>query len=265
MINFIYTIPNYFLLTIIITTVTVPALLATYLIRHHAPFSIRAEGGNEAIAGLSATIGIIYAILVGFTVMHGIDNLKKANDLLLDEAKAVTNIYNDAKVLSPPPRTAIKKELISYLNLAIKYEWPLMSAGKEEQIKYNVITAISSIDAIMQTITPKNYLQKIALRDMYKDLEILSNVRLERMSMAEAAIPKDLWTTLIIGSILTLASCLFFKLDLRLHLTLVIGVATMIATALFLIVALDHPFRGEFSVSPDELTTTLHIISNSST
>ena len=58
-----------------------------------------------------------------------------------------------------------------------------------------------------------------------------------------------MWYVLLFGAALSIALTLLFTLpDLRAHLLLTLILASFVGLLIFLIAAMDHPFRGEFSV-----------------
>lgn len=255
MLDFIYSHSNYSLFVAVCLIATIPSLAITYLIRRFKLLVLR-ESYGDAIAGLSAAIGIIYAVLAGFAALHGVENLKKADDCVDQEAQIIVSIYHDAKTFDQEERLAVKKELVNYITTAINVEWPLMRNGKSVAFDKER-EPISNLLHILQNIEPKNYVQKLAIRSMYSDIESLDNVHLQRIFTSESSISKDLWLPLIVSSILTLASCFVFKLNLRLHLVLITFVSVTVSSMFFLLLALDHPFRGEFSVTPEALQSVL--------
>ena len=71
-------------------------------------------------------------------------------------------------------------------------------------------------------------------------------------------LPAALWSVVLVGAILNVGLTYLFRVEnVRLHAILVGTMATFIALLVFLTAAMDNPFRGEFSVSPEALQTVL--------
>jgi hypothetical protein len=68
----------------------------------------------------------------------------------------------------------------------------------------------------------------------------------------EGHIPEVIWWIIFLGgAIVTGYTYLFGFHDLRMHLVMTAAVATSLILVVVLIIALDWPFRGKVSVSPD--------------
>ena len=65
-------------------------------------------------------------------------------------------------------------------------------------------------------------------------------------------LPGIMWFVIVAGAFLSLASSFFFRIeDVRLQAIQVVLLATFIGLVIFMILALDHPFRGDLGLRPD--------------
>ena len=74
--------------------------------------------------------------------------------------------------------------------------------------------------------------------------------RRARLYSVTAGIPAVLWYTVAVGALLNMILMWMFDLRLSLHLLLGGILSFFLATMISLIVLMDHPFRGEVSISP---------------
>jgi len=74
--------------------------------------------------------------------------------------------------------------------------------------------------------------------------------RRARLYSVDSGIPAVLWYTVGIGAFLNIILIWLFDLRLGVHLLLGGILSFFLATVISLIVPMDHPFRGEVSVSP---------------
>jgi len=65
-----------------------------------------------------------------------------------------------------------------------------------------------------------------------------------------SGIPAVMWYTVAVGAFINILLILLFDLRLGIHLLLGGILSFFLATLISLIVLMDHPFRGEMSVSP---------------
>jgi len=73
-----------------------------------------------------------------------------------------------------------------------------------------------------------------------------------RLDSVQTGLPGVMWVVILVGAIIGLSSTFFFRVeDARLHAILVTLLATFMALVIFMIFALDRPYRGDLGVTPD--------------
>ena len=86
---------------------------------------------NNEIAGFKfATVGVIYAVLLAFTVIVVWEKYSDAESAVAEEAGATAALfrYADGK---EPEALAVRTALTNYLKAAIEDEWPAMAREAE--------------------------------------------------------------------------------------------------------------------------------------
>ena len=77
-------------------------------------------------------------------------------------------------------------------------------------------------------------------------------LRRARLQAVTTGLPAVLWWVILAGSAVTVASGYMFHLPrFRVHLILTVMMASLMGLLVFLIAAMDNPFRGEVSIGPD--------------
>lgn len=90
--------------------------------------------------------------------------------------------------------------------------------------------------------------QQSAMAEFGKIYEL----RRQRLHDASAGLPASLYAVVFIGGALTIMLTYFLALErIRLHVVMRLIASAMIGLVVFMIVAMDHPFRGEVSIAPD--------------
>ena len=73
-----------------------------------------------------------------------------------------------------------------------------------------------------------------------------------RLDAATTGLPTVMWGVIVAGAFISLSAAFFFKVeDARLHGTLVTLLAVFMGLIIFMILALDRPFRGDLGLPPD--------------
>ena len=111
---------------------------------------------------------------------------------------------------------------------------------------------------------PKSETDKIRHGEVLQSLGELDTNHDLRIQAVHVALPGVLWAVVLIGAVVNIGISYFFWIDnIRLHALLVIAFASALAMLIFLTAAMDNPFRGEFSVSPDAFQYVLdHVMKN---
>ena len=91
----------------------------------------------------------------------------------------------------------------------------------------------------------------------------LSEARRMRLGEVETGIPSVFWIVILAGAFLTLPLIyLFHTTRLRTHVVVTATYAIFMGSILFLLVAVDHPLRGEVSITPDAFQEILENLDN---
>src|SRR5262249_13355771 len=74
-----------------------------------------------------------------------------------------------------------------------------------------------------------------------------------RLANVTLGLPAALWWVVVFGALLNIV--LIWLQDMEIHVRRILGgvLASILALVIFLIAALDNPFRGEVSVGPDSI------------
>jgi hypothetical protein len=247
MVNLIYSTPNLLLFIIIFFIMGCISVFFLCLTEKYISLESR-YGANTPIGYIAATIGVIYAVLAGFIIFHVMNNFDKASDITEKEAMIVAKIFRNSERLPEAIRTKIKIAMQSYAKEVISTEWPLLVQDKLSPAGQIIL---DKLNHELNSYIPSDNRTVLTLQTLFVELDNLYSAREQRIDMSKAALTVDLWVLIIISTLLTLVVNCIFGMEFYLHTILQMSVALMISATLFLIIVLDRPFRGTFSVQPD--------------
>jgi ABC-type branched-subunit amino acid transport system permease subunit len=99
---------------------------------------------------------------------------------------------------------------------------------------------------------PVNLRESVIQAELLRMLNDLYRARASRLAAVDGHIPEVIWWIIFLGGlIVTTFTYLFGFNDFRMHVVMTAALALSLSLVVVLIVALDWPFRGEVSVSPD--------------
>jgi Protein of unknown function (DUF4239) len=246
----IYDLANWQLGLLIISVCVVGALTGLFVTR---PLVRRLLDGsdryNDVVSWVFAGIGVFYGLALGLIAVGTWENFSGIDSQISKEAASIGALYNDLDGYSQPLRTELETELRNYTKFIVEKDWPAHRKGEENEEGTRLLHEFE--DRVMD-FEPTGEREKIVHTEVIRSLDEVVEARRLRLSSVATGLPASLWAVVVIGAILNTALMfLFWVENLKLHALLVSIFATFVALLLFLTAVMDNPFRGEFSVSPD--------------
>ncbi|MFL6193895.1 MAG: DUF4239 domain-containing protein [Thermoanaerobaculia bacterium] len=195
-----------------------------------------------------ATVAVIYAVLIGLIAAASWGDFSAVEDVVSQEANAVSSIYRNAEVYPPEVRAKIRGLLREYVSHVIDEEWKTQRRGVVPKNHNLLVRRIGQELVHFEPRTPGQ--QAVHLASLRELDEFLANRRL-RLEAVRSNLPGLMWAVLLAGGVLTVMMTFFFWSDSsRMHVVLNMALAMTIGLVIFLILALDRPLVGSVSVQP---------------
>lgn len=207
---------------------------------------------NNEVAGFKyAVLGVVYAVLLGFAVIVVWEKFRDAEAAVTDEAGAAAILYRLTNGLEPDARARVRESLSAYLQAAIDDDWPAMARGALSPTATGKLTGV--YDAVL-TVQPSNPRDIAVYSEFFHQLNALTTSRRTRLVLASGILPPVLWAALSVGAFVTICFTFFFGTSSLRAQTMMTGmIAVLIFMAMFVVVAIDHPFSGPVSVRTEAL------------
>lgn len=250
-------IPSWVLLTGLIVLIAGGAVLLQRYVRRRFPV-LKGDAHNDVTKFTYGFIGFVYAFFIGFVAssMWGQNNAADGNARA--EGAAAAQMARDAVFFDTADKDRIHQSLLAYERAAIA-EWP--NAGNSRSPDAD--TALARVYQAYDGVAAKTNTQKTLLATSFSNLDKISQARTARILTAreDAGLPWPFWTVIFVTSGLVLGTVIIYGVEKSiLHYSMVAIVAVIVATNLFLVLELAHPYVGAVSTSPDalqEVVTTL--------
>jgi hypothetical protein len=236
-----------FLLLILFTGL---AMLGPVLIRRRITFD-RLRVNNEVAGFKFATIGVLYAVLLGFVVIIAWERFHEAERSLAAEAGAAATVYRLAGGLNEPLVSAIRSGLTAYLESVDKDDWPAMAAGRWSTATTDRLNALYDI---VVHIHPTELHDFGLQQDLMRELDKVGEARRERLISAGGTVPTAIWFVLFLGAFLTIGFTFFFATQNEVTQAMMTGVlAALIFSAVLVVISVDRPFTGAVAVHSEPI------------
>jgi hypothetical protein len=251
-------IPSWVLLTGLIVLIAGGAVLLQRYVRRRFPV-LKGDAHNDVTKFAYGFIGFVYAFFIGFVVssMWGQNNAADGNARA--EGVAAAQMARDAVVFDTADKDRIRQSLLTYEHAAIA-EWS--HAGNSRSPAAD--TALARVYQAYDGVAAKTDTQKTLLATSFSNLDKISQARTVRLLTAreDAGLPWPFWAVIFVTSSLVLGTVIIYGVEKPiLHYPMVAIVAVIVATNLFLVVELAHPYVGAVSTSSDPLQEVVAVLS----
>ncbi len=238
---FIYVLPSWLLFILIVGGSVGLAWIGTVMLRRRTT-APKDERHNEVAGFIFATVGVLYAVLLAFTVIIVWEQF---------------TVARDASSFPEPARGQVYDQLRAYAHFVINEEWRTMDESTlEHEESTGALSAINSIWSIYRSLPPSQVDSHTT-----ESLDNLSSQRAVRLESNVAALPDVLWYGLVLGAMVTISFCLILHMEnVQIHATMTALLTGLIATSIWMIVMINHPFAGDIRVTTAAFQHAIHVI-----
>jgi len=214
---------------------------------------------NEVAGFIYAVIGVLYAVLLGFTAIIVWEQFDKAQAGVDQEANQLADLYRHAQAFPDDTRRTLETQLRAYAKLVVEKEWPAMAERTSSPEAWGVY---NELWRTYQRFQPQNDHERTWYAQSLTKLNQLGDQRrLRLLSSRSEGIPAVMWIALLGAGGVTIGfSFLFGTRSAVAQVLMTSALAMTIAVVLLSIVALEEPFRGITRVDPGAFDQVAYIL-----
>jgi len=208
-------------------------------------------GPEESVftSAMMQAIMVFYGLAVALIAVSVWQTYTDAAATTSREATAVGVLYRHMGGYPEPLRSELRQELREYLEYVIKEAWPQQRRG---QVPSGGVEKVNDVEAKLVTFEPATEGQKLLHGETLRAYSQLIEARRLRLDAVLTGLPGALWIVIVIGALVSLSSTFFFQVgDALLQRIQVVLLAIFVGMIIFIIFALDRPFRGDLGLHPD--------------
>lgn len=206
---------------------------------------------NEVVNAFFAGVGVLYGLLMGLVAVANWNNFDDVEEILSKEASAIAVLYSDISAMQEPQRSSMQVHLKSYLHEIVYKEWPMHALGK---VPSGWTVLLAELHDEIAKYTPNTKNQKEFLMrslDSYNQVLELRQRRID--AVEEDRVPEVFWYVILLGGVLSIVMTYFFHVSSSsMHIMMIGLYCTFLGLMVFLVAAVDNPFRGGVSVKPTD-------------
>jgi hypothetical protein len=206
---------------------------------------------NDIVSFYLAAVTVFYGITLGLLAVATWTTYSDAQGKVDHEAAALAALYRDIGGYPDPARTILQNDLRAYARAVIDGGWPLQRRGI---VLNNASPVLNDIREHLMAFEPGTERQKIVAEEAYRAYNELTESRQARHNSVNAGMPAALWTLLIVGALICIAvTWCFHTVSFSMHVWMTTLLSGLLGLMLYLVAALDNPYRGDISVGPEAL------------
>jgi hypothetical protein len=246
----VYDLPNWLFFLITILFFVIFALLGAFLFSYKLEkrLGLTLENNNVVSIFLGMS-GVFYGITLGLIAVGTFENFNSTEDIVNNESSALAGLYRDVTMLEKPEKKELRNCLKKYTEYVINVSWPLQRKG----IIPNGGTAIiDTFQSYLSSYVPESDKDKIIYSEVFDQFNVLIEKRRLRLNAVNTSLPSTIWLVLFLGAFINIMlTWLLVIKNKKLDVFINSLIGTLLGSLIFLIAAMDNPFRGEYCVTPD--------------
>ena len=203
---------------------------------------------NEMVGFAMSSFSMLYGLLLGLLAVDAYQGFSDTSGLTDRESTVLATLYGATGALPDPLGNELQRDLRRYTRNIIDVSWP-------EQRRGVVPTAAGDL---LETYLGKLHgFEPETMREQNVQSEALGlanelvQIRRTRLLSVDGGIPEILWGVVLAGAAINIL--LVWMLDMQRHSHIILSamVGGFLGLVIFLVAAMDYPFRGTVSVGPD--------------
>ena len=245
----VYDLPNsLFAILTILFFVTI-ALTGLILLRKFISLRVIPQAHNDIVSFFMSGMGAIYGITLGLIAVGAWENFNAVDEVVAKESASLAALYQDVSGISGVQGDSLRAQLREYTAYTIEDAWPQQQLGK---LPHGGTKRLTAFQKNLLSVEPTTKIQEIMISEALRQFNNMIILRRQRLQSVTQGLPAAIWYVIIFGAILNIVITWFFKTDsFRVHVLMTAMFAALLGSLVFLVAAMDNPFRGEFSVGSD--------------
>src|SRR5262249_17733005 len=136
-----------------------------------------------------------------------------------------------------------------YMDYTIHEAWPVQRKGR---VPAAGVEKIDRFQEHLAAFEPATEGQRALHAEGWRAYNRMIEARRARLDRVKTGLPGIMWLVVLLGAAVSLSASFFFHVeDVRLHAILVSLLAVFIGTVIFVVLAMDRPFRGDLGISAE--------------
>ena len=252
----VYGIPNWLFETLTIFLFVAFGLTGLFASRRWMRGMHFQHSYNDLVGFYLAGITVLYGVTLGLFAIGVWTTFTETQAKVAKEAASISSLYRSLGSLPEPLRGQVEQDLRDYTYRVIYVGWPEQKRGI---LPVENRLLLDKLQKDFELFNPSTDAQRILESNISGQFDILEESRSMRLDSVTDELPPQLWTLILMGAIICIVVTWYFHIEsLQMHIWMTIFIAGLLGLMIFIVAALDNPYRGAISVSPEPLVRVYH-------
>ena len=233
---------------VIIIALGLYSIAGLILVRRLILPRLRVQVTDSEFAGaMLQAVMVFYGLATALIAVGVWQSYADTSKLIANEAASIAAFYRDIDTYPEPFRSTVHADIREYTRSVIEEEWPFQRQG---QAPSGGVSRIDHLEHDLIAFQPATDSQMIIHAEAFRAYNTMILARRLRLDSVTTGLPAVMWIVVIAGAFIGLTSSFFFKVDdARFQSIHAVLLSTFIGLVIFLIVALDRPYRGDLGLT----------------
>ncbi|WP_442755009.1 hypothetical protein ACNHKD_18825 [Methylocystis sp. JAN1] len=205
------------------------------------------RNANDMIGFSLQSFAALYGILLGLLAIEAYQDFTAAKDAVSKKALVFATLYHDLNGFPMPLREQLQQDLHDYAVEAVETHWP---ADPTTSTATGSSPTLRRMMSKLLMFEPRTKTEELVSAETFRQVNVMIEQRRLLLDAESAGIPGPLWSVVYLGAFLYLLLMCLFDMEAHVHLLLGVTTSLFLGAVIFLIAALDNPFRGGITVDP---------------
>lgn len=226
------------------------AVIGMKVMRRWVMPRLRVQVADSEFSGaMVQTIMVFYGLAAALIAVNVSQTSSDVSRIVSGEAAALGALYRDVSCYPESARQPLQTVLRDYADDIIDNAWPLQRQGK---MPGGGVALMNRFQTILTGFEPATEGQKLLHAETLRAYNQLLHSRNLRLDAVKTGLPGVMWGVIIAGAFIGLSASFFFRVEeTRLHMILVLLLSVFIGLVIFMVAALDRPFRGDLGLTSE--------------
>jgi hypothetical protein len=218
---------------------------------------LRIQADDTNFAGtITQSVMVFYGLVVALIAVSVWQKYGQVSDVVSGEATAMAALWRDLGGYPPTQRDSMRGSLREYARYIIADAWPEQQHGR---VPRGGVEWMDRMQGVLFAYEPATEGQKCLHTETLRAYNQLLQMRRLRLDAVDTGLPGVLWMVIVAGALISMVSSFFFRVeDFRFQGLMVALLSLFVAMVIFVVFALDRPFRGDLAISSDSYSLILN-------